>query len=147
MKCKKCESEIIVKNGLRRGKPCFLCKNCGHQFTNENTKYNDFDKYIAVLLYTKYTRFKKKNNFINKELRLSHITKLLNLNYTTVDYWVNYGRKSVKKVELSDLVKYIKKRENGSDILGLLFPDEVKIQPSEKLLEIIQRKNKLLERL
>ncbi len=32
MKCPQCGSEQINKNGHRRGKQNFLCKNCGRQF-------------------------------------------------------------------------------------------------------------------
>lgn len=32
MKCPHCQSDQISKNGSRRGKQCYLCKNCGKQF-------------------------------------------------------------------------------------------------------------------
>ena len=139
MKCKRCGSENIIRYGPRRGKQCYWCKNCGHQFTNEISKYNDFDKYIAICLYYKNTRYKLINKFIKAELRLSHIAKILNAKYSTVDYWVNTGKKNIEKVELLELIEYLKKRENGKDILGLLFPNKVRYQPSETLLKIIKR--------
>lgn len=140
MKCKKCGSEHIVKNGLRRGKPCFLCKDCGHQFTNETTKYNQCDKYIAILLYNKYTDFKKINDFIHTELRLSHIAKLLDCKYTTVYFWVGKGKKADKKVSTKDLIEHLKTHKYGRDIYGLLYPDRVHYQPSKKLIAIIKDK-------
>jgi len=140
MKCKKCGSEKIVKNGLRRGKPCFLCKNkdCGHQFTNEVEKYNDYDKYIAKKLYEDYIWNKTKNEFIKTELRLTYVARLLNHKYTTVSQWVVTKQ---KEKNTKELVNYLKKRENGLDILGLLYPDKVHYKPSDKLLEMIKKKN------
>lgn len=32
MKCPHCQSQQLSKNGYRRGKQCYLCKNCGKQF-------------------------------------------------------------------------------------------------------------------
>lgn len=32
MKCPHCQSRQISKNGSRRGKQCYLCKDCGKQF-------------------------------------------------------------------------------------------------------------------
>ncbi|NJK29690.1 MAG: TetR/AcrR family transcriptional regulator [Acaryochloris sp. RU_4_1] len=39
MKCPHCQSERLSKNGHRRGKQCYRCKNCGKQFV-ENPKYS-----------------------------------------------------------------------------------------------------------
>ncbi len=140
MICKKCKSDRIVKNGLRRGKPCYLCKNCGHQFTSETAKYNNYDKYIAILLDKKYTDCKRINCFIDTELRLSHIAKLLDKKYTTVYFWVGKGKKADKKVSTKHLMEYIKNHKYGRDIYGLLCPDKVTYQPSKRLLEIIKHK-------
>ena len=32
MKCSKCNSTSYRKNGYRRGKQCYQCRSCGHQF-------------------------------------------------------------------------------------------------------------------
>lgn len=37
MKCPHCQSEQLSKNGHRRGKQCYLCKECGKQFV-ENSR-------------------------------------------------------------------------------------------------------------
>ncbi len=34
MICPHCESQDLAKNGRRRGKQCYLCKDCGKQFVN-----------------------------------------------------------------------------------------------------------------
>lgn len=143
MKCKRCQSENIVKNGLRRGKPCYFCKDCKHQFTSEKPiapKYNDCDKYIAILLDKYYIHYKKIHPFIHTTLTTSHVAKLLGIKYSTVYYWTNVGKKRDKKIEAKQLIQYIKNRENGKDILGLLFPNKVNYKASEKLLKIVKRK-------
>jgi len=33
--CGKCKCECSIKNGTRQGKQCFLCKQCGFQFTGD----------------------------------------------------------------------------------------------------------------
>jgi AcrR family transcriptional regulator len=35
MKCPHCQSEQLSKNGYRRGKQCYLCKECGKQFVEK----------------------------------------------------------------------------------------------------------------
>lgn len=37
MKCPRCESTSYRKNGRRGNKQCYLCKECGRQFTEENS--------------------------------------------------------------------------------------------------------------
>ena len=32
MKCPKCNSQRVVKNGRRRPKQCYKCRDCGRQF-------------------------------------------------------------------------------------------------------------------
>ncbi|MBW4549502.1 MAG: TetR family transcriptional regulator [Aphanocapsa sp. GSE-SYN-MK-11-07L] len=35
MKCPHCQSDLLSKNGYRRGKQCYRCKNCGKQFVDK----------------------------------------------------------------------------------------------------------------
>ncbi|WP_442940749.1 IS1/IS1595 family N-terminal zinc-binding domain-containing protein [Nostoc sp.] len=34
-----CQSQQLSKNGHRRGKQCYRCKDCGKQFVNSSTDY------------------------------------------------------------------------------------------------------------
>lgn len=43
MKCTHCRSAQLSKNGYRRGKQCYLCKDCGKQFVDENRIANARD--------------------------------------------------------------------------------------------------------
>jgi AcrR family transcriptional regulator len=38
MKCVNCQSEQLSKNGYRRGKQCYLCKECGKQFVENSLR-------------------------------------------------------------------------------------------------------------
>jgi len=54
MKCKKCGSEALMKNGKRNGKQCYLCKDCRHQFISEFGRYSKTVKKMAVSLHVHY---------------------------------------------------------------------------------------------
>jgi len=51
MNCKVCNGEHIVRNGQREGKQCFLCKSCGHQFTNATKRDTTIETLLAVALH------------------------------------------------------------------------------------------------
>ena len=51
MKCKRCGCEHIVKCGKRKGRQCYLCRNCGHQFVSVSGRHTLQEKQCAVLLY------------------------------------------------------------------------------------------------
>ncbi|MDO5536960.1 MAG: hypothetical protein Q4F72_05490 [Desulfovibrionaceae bacterium] len=51
IKCPRCGSQNATKNGLRSGRQCHMCKNCGYQFTTEQRRVRPVaDKLLAVLL-------------------------------------------------------------------------------------------------
>ncbi len=52
MKCLKCGSEAIVKNGFMKGLQRYKCKNCSYQFTQETPRGKPLkDKVLALTLY------------------------------------------------------------------------------------------------
>ncbi len=51
MKCKRCGSQQIKKNGKREGQQCYLCKECKHQFISEHGRHTAQEEQVAVLLY------------------------------------------------------------------------------------------------
>ena len=69
MTCKKCDSDQNVKNGNRHGKQSFLCKCCGHQFTNDNAAAY-LEKLAAFAYYKAGMSYRK----IGELLRYSHVT-------------------------------------------------------------------------
>ena len=50
MKCKKCGSSQLVKNGNKNGNPYYKCKECGKQFSNSVVDISKL-KSNAVVLY------------------------------------------------------------------------------------------------
>jgi len=53
--CKNCKSELVVKNGFVRGKQRFLCKNCGLNFVEGDSRTNEkiaAKKAMCVILYS-----------------------------------------------------------------------------------------------
>lgn len=55
MKCKRCHSIAVVKNGLVRGKPRFKCKECAYNFIDGDKRLKDsvaVKKALAVILYS-----------------------------------------------------------------------------------------------
>ena len=52
MKCRKCDSEAIVKNGFMAGAQRYKCKKCSFQFTRETPHGKPMkDKILALVLY------------------------------------------------------------------------------------------------
>ena len=51
--CPKCKSNHNKKNGFRRGKQCYLCKNCGRQFVLNPTSqaYSEAVKQLCLKMY------------------------------------------------------------------------------------------------
>ena len=49
MQCPKCNTDYIVKNGMRKGKQCHLCKSCGCQFTGDHN-FIENEKRVALTL-------------------------------------------------------------------------------------------------
>ena len=75
IKCKRCGSEKIVKNGIANGEQQYLCKNCRHQFISELDRYNKHDEQIVITLYCYGMSFRT-------------IASIMFVNYTTVYRWV-----------------------------------------------------------
>jgi len=85
MGCKKCKGEKIVKNGRRRGKQCYLCQSCKHQFTSEKGWRTPLEEQTAVLLYC-------------LGLSFTAIAQVLFVHPSTIMRWVRkYAKDNCKK--------------------------------------------------
>ena len=118
MKCKRCGSKEILKNGKRKGKQCYLCKCCRHQFTSETERKRLRDVEIAVSLYCLGLSFRT-------------IAKLLYVHNTTVMRWIRqYAKEHYEKplvkgeivVELDEMWHFIQSKKAMLDLESLL-PD------------------------
>ena len=74
--CRACNSSNCIKRGFRKGKQCWLCKECGFQFTRENERRDQKDVLRAVALYCAGLSYRT-------------IGGLMNYHNTTILHWVN----------------------------------------------------------
>ena len=69
MKCRRCLSEKSVKNGHHLGRQRYKCKECGFQFTREDSKGKEVEtKCLAIILYVNGLSFRA----IAKIVKVSH---------------------------------------------------------------------------
>ena len=105
MKCPKCKSQNIRKDGYAKGKQRFNCKNCNYHFTVEkkSTAASELLKKNALQLYLEGLGFRS----IGRFLEVSHVA---------VYKWIkSYGEKldsikseqKIEVVELDELHTYI----------------------------------------
>jgi len=50
--CPICENENFVKNGIHHGMQRYKCKNCGYQYTKEDSRHSRKEISMAVSLYS-----------------------------------------------------------------------------------------------
>jgi transposase-like protein len=77
MKCIHCASSLISKNGHRRGKQCYICRDCGRQFLEiyDSIGYRDSIKEHCLTL------------DVNK-MGVCAIERATGVNHNTVINWV-----------------------------------------------------------
>jgi len=123
MKCKRCGNEKTVKNGYRKGKQCYLCHNCAHQFTSEQGRHTPQEEKAAILLYC-------------LGLSFTAIAKVLFVHPSTIMRWVRkYAKENCKKaipqgeivVELDEMWHFIhsKKTKYGFGRLTVEPPESL----------------------
>ncbi len=88
MKCPKCESKQIRKNGHRSDKQNYLCKNCGRQFVESYSQRGDSDdaKQICLKMHQNNLGFREierltgiSHNIALRECVRTYITSVKNL--------------------------------------------------------------------
>lgn len=110
MKCKRCGSEENSKNGKRKGKQCYVCKKCKHQFVSEQGRHSQRDVEMAVSLYCLGLSFRT-------------IAKLFYVHNTTIMRWVRqYAEEHYEKplvngeivVELDEMWHFIQSKKSNA---------------------------------
>ncbi len=66
VKCKKCKSENIVKNGKVRGKQRYLCKDCRYNFVEGDARTNEKIKAKKAMCVLQYGQGKASFNMLAK---------------------------------------------------------------------------------
>ena len=139
MLCKKCESELIVKNGKVRGKQRFLCKKCGYNFIEIDMRKRPQDAAKRALAVILYSMSKASFNFLGK--------KLFKVSPTTIMNWIKKEAETIeipassgdiKEMELDEMWHFIgsKKLKNGS--LKPLIVAHGKLWPGLQAIVILQ---------
>ncbi len=77
MKCPQCHSAQIAKNGHRRGRQCYKCKQCGRQFLElyRPWRYSDEVKQLCIKMYL-------------NGMGLRGIERVTEIHHTTVMHWI-----------------------------------------------------------
>ncbi|ARV58294.1 IS1 transposase [Nostocales cyanobacterium HT-58-2] len=77
MKCPQCYSSQTTKNGHRRGRQCYKCKQCGRQFleTGRRWRYANDVKQLCIKMYL-------------NGMGLRGIERVTEIHHTTVMHWI-----------------------------------------------------------
>ncbi len=77
MKCLHCNSNQTVKNGHRKGRQCYKCKQCGRQFLESYRpwQYSDEVKQLCIKMYL-------------NGMGLRAIERVTEIHHTTVMHWI-----------------------------------------------------------
>ena len=109
MKCWKCGSEAIVKNGFMAGSQRYKCKNCSFQFTKETPHGKPMkDKVLALILYL-------------SGLSMNMTAKIIGVSVQTIMRWIRlfYHKfaetmqydSTIEEIEVDEMVSYIGKKK------------------------------------
>lgn len=116
IKCKKCNNEIVVKNGIVRGRQRYKCKKCGYNFVtaDHRSKHEtEIKKALSVIL---YSLGKASFGFLGKLFSVSRSTpyKWIKKMAEGVEEPVVYT--DIKEIEFDEMWHFIqsKKTKNGS---------------------------------
>jgi len=106
IECKKCGDSCVVKNGVVRDKPRFLCKGCGYNFTQGDgrTEYPAITKQMAVRMYLNNCGFRR-------------IAEILDIPLTTVFVWIQRAGQIVDEM--------VKQRQEEKGDIEILEMDEL----------------------
>ena len=109
MICPICGNERFVKNGFHHDKQRYKCKDCGYQYTKENSRRPQYDIKMAVSLYSVGLSFRT-------------IAKMFGTSPNTIYLWVksfaelNYDKPMPKgkiEVELDEMCHFINEKKQN----------------------------------
>ena len=122
MKCLKCSSEAIIKNGFMKGLQRYKCKNCSYQFTQETPRGKPLkDKVLALTLYL-------------SGLSMNMTGQIVGVSAQSVMRWIKmfydkYAEMplpegSIQEVEIDEMHHYLSKKNtfSGSGKLLIIRP-------------------------
>lgn len=92
--CPKCGGVKIVKNGNRKGRQCYKCKECNRQFTLKQNKYSPELKYIVCLLCKRKQQYRL----------IAYFFKVKSI--SLISYWVKHYKANKNIDAQKDIEKY-----------------------------------------
>ena len=92
MKCPKCSSNKTSKNGYRRGKQCFRCRECGRQFVL-NPKQQPYPPEVKQLCLKMYLN----------GMGLRGIQRVTEIHHTTIMNWIKDAGLKLPDAEESEI--------------------------------------------
>jgi transposase-like protein len=108
MKCPRCGSEQIRKNGHRSGKQNYLCKNCNRQFVESYSQrgYSDDAKQICLKMH-------------HNGLGFREIERLTGISHNTIINWARQAGLSPDDSEINELKEDTKIYEIREPLISL----------------------------
>lgn len=97
-KCKNCGSEVVVKNGFKRGRQRYLCKKCGYNFVEGDARKNRIPapkKNLSILLAS------------TGKVSFNMIGKIIDVSTTTIYRIISRFGKSLPNVPVPDNIAEI----------------------------------------
>jgi transposase-like protein len=81
MDCPRCHSTAIFKNGRRKDRQCYKCKQCGRQFLEfyQLWGYSDDVKQLCLKMYL-------------NGMSLREIERVTDIHHTTILHWLRKGK-------------------------------------------------------
>jgi transposase-like protein len=100
MKCPRCGSTQVRKNGHRSSQQNYLCKNCGRQFVESYSQrgYSDDVKQICLRMYYNGLGFRE-------------IERLTGISHNTIINWVRQAELSPNDSEVNEIKEDTKRDE------------------------------------
>ncbi len=77
MKCPDCDSNQTIKNGHRKGRQCYKCKQCDRQFLESYRpwRYSEEVKQLCLKMYL-------------NGMKLREIERVTDIHHTTIIHWI-----------------------------------------------------------
>ncbi|MGB3694753.1 MAG: IS1 family transposase [Spirulinaceae cyanobacterium] len=99
MKCPECNSSKVMKNGHRRGKQCYKCRQCSRQFVDspKNQLYSQDTKQLCLKMYA-------------NGMSLRGIERVTNIHHTTIMNWIKEAEIELPNISEEDEISEIKKQ-------------------------------------
>ena len=108
MKCPRCQSSHIRKNGHRRGKQNHICADCGRQFVeNPQTHrgYRDDMRQICLKMYLNGMGFRG-------------IERVTNIHHTTVINWVKQAGENLPNADHPEVIPEVGELDELQTFVG-----------------------------